>query len=399
MSPSRTNDLDLRHFDHHDPAQAQRLHELYREARHRCPVVRSEELGGFWLVTGYQDVRAVLSDPATYSSANGPLVPQAVIAPTPPLDSDPPEQRHYRQFLNPLFSKSHVLTTYQPVFEEVARGLVDEMVEAGRCEVVTDLALPFPAAVLARTLLDVADPELLGRIQRLVAAIAANEGFEPWIEIHGVTSDLLAKRRERGVGDADLIDAVLSGSLDGQELTDEQRIGLVLTTLFGGLDTTVGAISTMIYRMVEDTSLEEQLRDPGRLPAGLEELLRYDAPVTGFGRTVTRDTELGGHQLRAGDVVYVAFASANRDETTFECPDQIRLDRARDPQRPHLAFGFGVHRCIGRHFGRVQLEILFGELLRRVRNIRLEESAHVEWTTGHTPRPKSLPITFERADG
>jgi cytochrome P450 len=396
MLPTSNDELDLRHFDHHDPAQAQRLHELYREARHRCPVVRSAELGGFWLVTGYKDVRAVLSDPATYSSSNGPLVPQAVMAPTPPLDSDPPQQRHYRQFLNPLFSKSHVLNAYQPVFEEVARRLVGELVDAGRCEVVTDLALPFPAAVLARTLLDVADPEVLGEIQRLVAAIAANEGFEPWIQIHALTSDLLVKRRERGVGDADLIDAVLKGNLDGQELTDEQRIGLVLTTLFGGLDTTVGAISTMIYRMVKDSSLEEQLRDPRLLPAGLEELLRYDAPVTGFGRTVTRDTELGGQQLRAGDVVYVAFASANRDESMFECPDEIRLDRARDPQRPHLAFGFGVHRCIGRHFGRVQLEILFGELFRQVRNVRLEEGSTVEWTTGHTPRPKSLSITFER---
>ncbi len=177
-------------------------------------------------------------------------------------------------------------------------------------------------------------------------------------------------------------------------MTPEERLGVVTVLFLGGLDTTRGAIANIGYHLAAHEGVEARLRDPLWVQTDLDEFLRYETTVSVMGRLVMEDTVLNGCPLKAGDKVAIHFNMANRDPDKFERPDELVFDRE---SNPHIAFGLGIHRCLGLHFARIQISMAFNELLSRVTNLRLKPSAEFKRTAGVSfPSPDILHLQFDR---
>jgi cytochrome P450 len=178
-------------------------------------------------------------------------------------------------------------------------------------------------------------------------------------------------------------------------VTQEEIIGTVQLLILGGLETTAGALGSMMLRFCRDRSIADLLRSqPELIPAAVEELLRLDGPFIAITRTAMRDAELGGQAIKSGEKVIIYWASANRDEGEFTHPDEFHVDRS---SNRHLAFGAGPHRCAGSNLARQNLRVALEELLPRLADLRLEEGADIHFHSTFTRAPLSVPITFRVA--
>jgi cytochrome P450 len=378
-------------FDLYDPDLADQVYDVLSDARGRCPVPHSTANGGFWLVTRYEDVKTVLHDDDTYISAPGKSLPVRQTHPMPPIDSDPPMHREFRLLLNRFFSRSG-LEPYAPGIREIARRTVDTWIDTGHCEIVEQFANPFTATVLAKIILALDDVDEIGRVQHLVESIGAANAATAWQDLEVFVKALLEDRTKSPEQPDDVLGAIIHGTVAGRPLTETERIGVTTVLLLGGLDTTKGAISNVMWRLTQDPALEARLHGSDWAAGSLDEFLRIDSPVTALARTVASDTVLGDVKLHPGDHVLVHYASANRDGTMFEDPDRLDLDRGRNP---HVAFGLGIHRCIGSNLARLSIEAAIDEILERAGDIRLAPGAEVHFTPGAARHPKSLQITFQ----
>jgi cytochrome P450 len=377
------------HLDLFDPAHSERLWEVLAYARSECPVLKTDADDGYFIVTRYDDLRTVLEDPATYSSEQAGL--RGVPIPMPPLTEDPPRHLEYRRALNKYLSRSF-LSKFADDIRETARELLDKLVPDGQFDFMTDYAVPFTSRNLARVILDDGNAERIQRAISIAIRISGDGDAAAFFEISALAEELLRERAASGSERDDVLSAILNGTVQGRPLTIEEQVGATTILFTGGLDTTKAALGNIARHLAENPSLEQRLRDPDWIKEDLDEFLRYESPIMFMARTVTRDTELGGCPLKAGDRVAVHYASANRDDARFPHADELDLDRARNP---HAAFGLGPHRCIGLHFARLQIEIAFSELLSRVTNLRIAPGAPVESAVGVVLTHEHLPVVFD----
>jgi cytochrome P450 len=203
----------------------------------------------------------------------------------------------------------------------------------------------------------------------------------------------MSRRGELGAPDDDLVGSILAGTVDGADLTAQEKFGYVLLLLFGGMDTTSGLTGNALVELSRRPELKQQLIDrPELLRTATEEFLRHGSPTQGLGRTVSRYTEFHGQQLKAGDRVFLLWASANRDPSVFECPAELKLDR--HPNR-HMAFGVGQHRCLGSNLARVMFQAIITAILRRLPDFTMTEDEPVRYTdAANVYAPRSLPVRF-----
>jgi cytochrome P450 len=388
--PAAASVADLApHLDLFDPAHAERLWEVLAHARSECPVLKTDADDGYYIVTRYDDLRTVLEDPQTYSSEQAGL--RGVPIKMPPLTEDPPRHLEYRRLLNRYLSRSY-LSQYADDIRETARELLEKLIPAGHFDFMTDYAIPFTSRNLARVILDDGNAERIQRAISIATRISGEGEPAAFFEISALAEELLRERAASGSHRDDVLSAIAGGTVEGRPLTMEEQVGATTILFTGGLDTTKAALGNIARHLAEDPALEQRLRDPGWVKGDLDEFLRYESPIMFMARTVTRDTELGGCPLKAGDRVAVHYASANRDDSRFDHPDQLNFDRERNP---HAAFGLGPHRCIGLHFARLQIEIAFSELLSRVTNLRIPPGAQVESAVGVVLTHEHLPVTFD----
>jgi cytochrome P450 len=380
----------LSHLDIYDAGLSAILDETLEHARTHCPVSRSDANGGYHLVSRYEDVTAVLGDDAQFSSKGGKSLPPRQLLEMPPLDCDPPEQRGYRRLLNPFFSRRG-LARHEPAIREIARGLIDGFIGSGRFEMVEDFASPLTAATLCRVILNLDDDELMATARQRVVAIGAGNTAQAWVELTEFLTKLIRERKP--AGDGHVLDAILSGAIDGTPLTDEQKLGIIIVLFLGGMDTTRAQIACIAHHLAVYPELEQRLRNPQWVRADLDEFLRHDSVVTALARKVTAATELNGVALGAGDRLLIHYYSANHDTEQFEHPGELVFDRRRNP---HVAFGLGVHRCLGSNLARLQIQAAFDELLARVTNLRIAPGARIKLSSGVTRMPESLPLVFDR---
>ncbi len=217
-------------------------------------------------------------------------------------------------------------------------------------------------------------------------ALAATEG------ILGYLGALLAERRVTP-GD-DLVSHLADVEVEGERLDDLEVLLACGELLTAGIDTTWGTLAATLLHLARNPEQQRVLRErPDMVPTAVEEFLRAFGPVT-VGRLVVDDVEFGGQQLRAGEMVLISFPSANRDERAFPNPDEIVLDR--QPNR-HFAFGVGIHRCVGAGLARLELTIALQEFLRMVPEFALEDGAELEWSAGHIPAVRHVPLRFAGA--
>jgi cytochrome P450 len=379
----------LPHFDIYNPEHVQIRDDVLAYAREHCPVPHTDSEGGFHLITRYEDVRRVLLDPATFSSkAVGPRPNPICLN---PLDVDPPYQVELRKLLNPLFSRA-ALMRFEPVMRGIARDLVDGWVDRETIDLAIDFSIPFAATTLARIVFDGFEDRTVVEIVDVVARIGSGD-LLAYGELLNHAANFLAMYEGRSENiDNRLVAALLEGTVDGgRPLTTEERLGVISVTFLGGLDTVRGVIPMIALELDADPTLEHRLRDPNWVRNDLDELIRLLSPVTTLARTVTRDCEVGDTKLKAGDRVLVFFGSASRDPERFDNPDVLAFDT---PRPAHASFGLGVHRCLGMHLARLQLEIAFDELFKQITNIKV--AGPVTWATGIAQIPESLPIRFDR---
>lgn len=359
-----------------------------------CPVVHSDARwtgvpDGGWLINRYRDVMEVVQNPEVFSSLKqkGPIDEP----PMPPFEADPPIHAEFRRLLQPYLSLQRV-AKYETLAREIVTRLIDEFIESGRCDdIVAQLARPFSSQVQWGWLVGI-DAVDLKQMQEWIEIWiyrhfepefeAANRGWIGWID------KTIEQRRSEPRRD-DLIDALVHGQIEGRPLTDEEVRGVMMIMILGGFSSTGDAIANTLLRLAVYPELQDRLRaDPSILTHALEELLRIEPPVTGLARRCTRDTEIGGQKIKAGEHLFYHIAAANRDPDEFENPDEVDFDRKRNR---HLSFGAGRHRCLGSNFARQNLRVVFEEILSRMHDIRLvdddppERVANVAWGMARLP--------------
>ncbi|MFA3843109.1 cytochrome P450 [Streptomyces aureus] len=384
----------VHHLDLFDPAHHERVWEVLKHAREsECPVIKTDADHGYFIITTYDDLRDVANDPETFSSVEPAL--RGVPVRLPPISEDPPIHTDFRKLLNPYFSRSY-LQRYEQSMRYTARELLEPLLAKGRMEFMSDFALPFTAANLTRLVLDEKDQARLARAKDASVRISTENTQQAWFDLAQVATEFLAEREASGTEADDLLSAIGNGSVAGRPLTAEEQVGIVATLFIGGLDTTRAALGNITRRMAEDSTIEARLREPDWLAGDLDEFLRFESPITFLARTVTRDTEVNGCPMHAGDRVALHYASANRDEQHFDKADELALDRKKNP---HLAFGIGRHRCLGLHFARLQIGIGIEEILNRITHVRLAPGAEVAMANGVILAPETLPIEFDLRKG
>lgn len=394
MTAEMTSRVD---FDHHSPELSNDPYPVYAELRRQCPVSHSTAWGGFWAVTGLEEVTAVALDDDTFCSGQGVALPAIGQArPLLPIECDAPEFYTYRRLLNPRLSPVAAKAMEERIKATCAE-LVDAFIESGQADFVQQLAMPLPARTTLR-LLGIDDARWEWFLERIhigvhESAQDLDRSVEAMFEVYAAIAEAYEARMADGLTGEDLI-SYLGRAVRDEVITEDHLLDMCLLTLFGGLDTTAAVIGNALYHLAGMPEERATLRDdPARLDVALEEFLRFEAPVQGLARTVTKDVVLGGQQLEAGDKVWMLWASANRDPNEFPDPDVLKLDR--EPNR-HMSFGIGIHRCLGSNVARVMFRAAVSEVLQRIPDYALQD--------GYTPQRfpdssvvyalTSLPVTF-----
>lgn len=343
--------------------------EWYRMMRATQPVSKHPDWNA-WLVFRYADVSRVLSDYATFSS-DGHRIAQAdnPQSEADPLESsilqmDPPRQRQLRNLVSQAFTP-RMIAQLEPRITSITNELLDHITSNGEMDVVRDLAYPLPVTVIAELLGIPA--ELRDDFKRWSDAIVGNgeseEGREALLReiqsMYGYFTQVLEERRQNPQND--LVSALLAASIDGQKLSDMELLGFCGLLLVAGNETTTNLIGNMILCFDENPGVVERLRaNRDLVPGAIEETLRYYSPVKAMTRITTTETVIGDQHIGPNQVIAAYIASANRDEAEF--PDPDRFDIERTPNR-HIAFGKGIHFCLGAPLARLEAKIALNAML------------------------------------
>jgi cytochrome P450 len=395
-------------FDHNSPGHTARGPlEIYRELRTSEPVAWSDTNGGYWVVTSYAEVSEVLRDAETYSSgavtdddghySGGIFVPaERGLVPMIPTEVDNPQWEDFRRLLAPRFSPTAVWE-YRQMVSDLTTHYVNEVIEAGTCDLAVDIAAAIPASSILTLLgIDVSEwsfysepfHNALGYPPESTEYAEAVAGLQ---EIVQRIRALVTERRQNP-GD-DLISHVATAEIGGAPIDDEAAMSVVYTLFSGGVDTTTTLLANAFaYLSCNPAARDFLIEDMSRLPVATEEFMRMFTPVQALARTVRKPVVLGGQALSSGDRVLLSYASANRDEKVFERADECVMDRM--PNK-HVAWGLGLHRCLGSHLARTTVEIILGEILTRMPDFSIDEERSRQYPNlGVVNGWATMPATF-----
>lgn len=339
----------------------------YDSMRRQTPVARSEFLG--WSVFRHADALRILNDPHTFSN----VVSSHLNVPN---GMDPPEHTKFRRIVEGYFTHE-LVGAFEPACRDIARDLVAAAPRDTWVKVMSEFAEPFALRVQIAYLgwpASLQEPlrqwthknHAATLVQDRPAMAALAEEFDGYIR------ELLEARRKAGsAAPADLTTRLLSEHVDGRSLTDAELVSLLRNWTVGELGTIAASVGIVAHYLSVNPEVQAQLRgDPGLLPPAIDEILRIHAPLISNRRVTTRATNVGSQQLDAGERLTLLWASANRDEAVFGDPDEFRLDR--DP-KTNLLYGAGIHVCPGAPLARLELRVLFEELLGGTRDIQPAE--------------------------
>ncbi len=385
-------------FDHHSEEFAADPWSLLAGLRSECPVARTPSHGGFWVLTGYDEIRQVATDDETFSSAETLVIPpkKNVGQKSIPAEMDAPEFLAFRKVLHPMLSPAAV-DRMTPVIERFVHAAIDDFIEEGSCDFVHDFADPVPAMTTLYKLglpvelwKDFSVPlhQVVFLRQDSPRRVNVAEGLQ---FVAQTIKDTIAARRKAPRDD--MISYLLNATVDGRPVTDHEVKEMATLIVQGGFDTTGSAISNALIQMDRDRDLRLRLiEDPALMTAAVEEFLRFEAPQMAMARTATRDVVIGDRHISKGDRVLMVWASANRDDSVFENPDSIVPDRF--PNR-HVTFGLGAHRCLGSNLARRQIQVALRAVLRRMPDYAIDHDDAVRAeTVGIVYGMFSLPANF-----
>lgn len=324
------------------------------------------------------------------------------------VQMDPPIHGQYRALTSAWFQPGN-LKSLEPRIREIARQSVDNMAAAGgRCDFVTEVALHYPLRVimeilglpaedeplmlkLTQEMFGATDPELnkSGGGAFTIKSEEQKLDMSSLMTMMAYFNDLTEQRRARPTDD--LASVIANATIDGQPLDPMASMGYYVITATAGHDTTSSSTGGAMWALAEHPGEFARLKaDPTLLPYMIDEAIRWTTPVKHFMRRATADTEVGGHAIAKDDWLMLCYASANRDEAVFDDPDVFRIDRKPNRQ---VAFGYGAHLCLGQYLGRMEMRILFEELLPRLESVELDGEAAMSQAL-FVNGPKRLPIRY-----
>ena len=394
-------------FDHHTVEFQEHARETFQELRETCPVARTDQWGGYWVLSRYEDIWRALRDHETFSSAKaqdengqwrgGDVIPGSPMPPFYPLDLDPPDHGEFRQILNPFLSPAAV-DRRSPAIQRRVTALVDNFIERGECELISEFANPAPAIATVELIgLEVDDwqrwAEPHHAIQHAEHGSPAHE--KAIVDLMWQREQLAEAIRQRLESPRDdMLTSVANAKVYGRQITPDEGAALLWTVVGGGVDTSTAFVANAVLHLATHPEQRAWLIDDldERLPAAVEELLRYYPPVRTVARTIKREVEFHGEQLCPRDRVLIPVLSANFDSAQFERADEVVLDRETNR---HATFGIGVHRCVGSSAARFIVRTMLSELLRRVPDFAVDEtSARRYGPMSPNDGWVSMPMTF-----
>ena len=352
---------------------------------------------GLWGVTRYEDIRAVASDQRLFCSGNSsrpdsPPVPSMI-------NHDEPTHMARRGVIRRRFTPQAV-RSYEAFARRCATRLIDAVAERGECDFVREIATPLPMMMIGELLgVPVDDYEKLLHWSDLFATGLQDmpeEHLQQVFDAVRAWNDYITfyfDKRRAEPGD-DLISAIVHAKINSLPMSQEELMNEAMLILVGGDETTRHTISGGMEALLRRPALFQELRqDPRKLATAIEEMLRWTTPVKNMNRTATEDTELGGQRIRRGDKLLLCYESGNRDESAFGDPD--RFDIHRNPNH-HLAFGgYGRHFCLGANLARLEIRVMFEELLRRLPDLALAKEDPCRYRHGNFVLGfESIPVTF-----
>jgi cytochrome P450 len=376
----------------YDPARpdfADHAFEIYRTLRDHHRVYHNPERR-FFALSRFEDVRGAANEPVLFSSEDT-SISQGLL---PTIQSlDPPRHDSLRTLVNGVFTRRRV-SAMEPRIREIAAELLGALARTGGGDLLHAFASQIPSRVIGEMI--GVPPErreaFLAWTEAMVAVDPSGPTdtrrlLEPATQIYAEFTKLLAERRDRRRDD--LMSALLDAEVDGMRLSDEELLGFCFVLIVAGNDTTTNLIANGAVRLAQHPEQRARLvREPARIPGAIEEMLRYDSPAQVLPRRVTRDVELFGVPVPAGAELMLVWGAANHDEREFEDPERFDVTRT---LRRHLAFGQGIHFCLGSHLARLEARVAFEELLARLPDYRL--AAPPRWVTSTWARAyEAVPV-------
>ena len=374
---------------------------VYGRLREESPVYYNERRG-FWVVSRYADVKFAFKNHQLFSSAHGVTLAydddgraaDSSLANTNVLiTTDEPQHKRLRDLVQKAFTSRRILLL-EPRLRALAGELLDEITADGACDYARDFAGVFPATVICELL--GCDREYRVLFKRTADDLVRNaeaplvETLKRNGEMLEVVSMHVEARRQQP--EDDLISALLDARIEGESLSDADLYGFIFLLLIAGTETTTNLLTNAMVVLNEQPSLRASLiEDPDLIPGAIEELLRLESPVQGLTRVTTAPVVIGGVEIPEGARVLLLIGAANRDQRRFEVPDCIELSRQ---QRDHLAFGYGVHFCLGANLARLEAKVGLEETLSRMPNFSVQREAAERLVSGPIRGFSSLPVSF-----
>ncbi|WP_419827192.1 cytochrome P450 [Sphingomonas sp.] len=403
---AKANPID---FDHESAEYAARWTDQYRTIRESgCPIAWSGAHGGYFVPSRYNDIVAIAQDSQTFSSAKtfdaatgavsgGVLIPAIPFPTAYPIETDRPVWDAYRSFINRRFAPK-AAEARRDFARHHASRLLDQVIETGEIDFIADLTGPLPAIVTMDLMgLPLADwRDFAEPLHEIVYTPKESAEFPDVAARFQQMFDrcLVELRRYRELPPEDnLLSVFAHEPFEGRPLTDDEVLGYCNNILAGGVDTTTAlTTNVLVYLWRNPDERQRLIGDPALLPTAREEFVRFFAPQHAVARNCTRDVEVGGVLIAAGDRIYMPWGAGNRDPEVFEQPDFI--DMARFPNR-HIGFGAGAHRCIGSFVARVMFEEMVKQVLSRMPNYRIDiDRAQRYRSIGTINGWMNMPATF-----
>jgi len=378
----------------------------YDRWREEGPVLWNDEMGT-WLILGYKEAVFVLDNHEIFSSTNSVFSPMAEDVQSFPsiINIDEPRHKKLRALAAKAFTPKSLTRDWMPRIERIVAEQLDQ-IDPETFNVIGDLAYPLPVRMIAEVI--GVESENFAQFKKWSDELAKgiggvvrtpDEDLEFQKAIMGLNMYFMQQMGLRGEKPRDdLFTHIFQAEVDGERLTPIEMLAFLVLLLVAGNETTTNLIGTAIRQLAEDSALMARVREDRTLVWNLmEESLRYEAPIQGFYRKARQDIELAGKQVKAGDALCVLYAAGNWDPKEFECPEQFNIDNAR---RDHLAFGKGVHYCLGASLARLEADIAINAVLDRFETLTPQAGYEVTWRK--TPFFRGMdeyPVSYKLRDG
>ena len=386
-------------FDHAEPEYNAHAHEVWAELRGRCPVAHTDRYNGAWLPVTHDLVTQIAYDTEHFTSravivSSGQIEAEAPIGGAPPITSDPPFHHDARRLLLPAFAPK-VIEPWEKDVRELCRGRLRDMGEAEYIDAAVQYAQHIPVSVIAMMLgFPLEDADIFrGFVHDILEGV--NVGVEQRMAAFDRLDAYISTQIDEHIADPrdDLTSYLLNAKIFDQPLSRDHVAGSIVLLLLAGIDTTWSAIgSSLLHLATHPDDRRRLVAEPSLMPTAVEEFLRAYAPVT-MARMVKEDVEIAGCPMKVDEWVLLPFPAANVDPAAFDRADEVLIDRV---ENRHLAFGLGIHRCLGSNLARLEVRVAVEEFLARFPEFEVADPDAVTWSLGQVRGPRSLPFRIIR---